>query len=266
MERIAIIAGGGELPVIFARELRKKGIKVIGFAIKDVALPSFDAACDRAHRMSVTEIKKFIFLLITERVRKIALLGKVEKSVIFGQIKKEQEAKDVLDKVKDKMDYSLLDAVTKKFKTFGVDVIDPVKYIPELMPQKGVLTKRAPTPEETEDINFGVAMAKKIAGLDIGQTIIVKEKAIVSVEAMEGTDSTISRASETAGEGFVVVKAARPDQDMRWDIPVVGPETIKRMIENKASALAMKANKMLLVDRDACVSLADAAGISIVVV
>ena len=265
MTRIGLIAGGGELPIIFAKEARKKGVKVIGFAIKEMALPEFDASCDRVHRLSISEIKKFAFLLLAERIKKIVMFGKVDKSVIFKDIHRDEMAKSVLEKSKDKKDYSILDRITHELGKLGVEVINGLEYIPDLLPAKGVLTKRTPSEKEYEDIMFGFKMAKEIARLDIGQTIVVKNKAIVSVEAMEGTDSTIERAARLCGEDFAVIKVSRPDQDMRWDVPVIGPNTVEIIAKNKGKILAIEEKRMFLVEKEACAELADSNDISIVV-
>jgi len=264
-KRIGIIAGAGDLPIFFAKKAKEKGTKVIGFAIEEMASPEFDAACDRTHRLGIGQIKKFILLLFTERIKKIVMLGKVDKSIIYRYMNKDDKAKEMLKESKDKSDYTLLDKFTSELKKIGVDVIDGVEYLKDFLPSKGILTNRKPTDAELEDIKFGIKTAKEVARLDVGQTIIVKNKSIVSVEAMEGTDSTIERAAKICGEGFSVVKVARPMQDMRWDVPVVGVDTIKIIAKNKGSVLAMEEKKMFLVDKETCVELADNKNISIIV-
>jgi DUF1009 family protein len=266
VERIGLIAGKGKLPVIFAKEARKRGVKVIGFAVKEMALPEFDSSCDRAHRLSIKNVKKFLLLLVAERIKKIVMLGKFDKSIIYKDIKKSEEALRVLGESKDKNDYSILDRVTSELGKVGVKVISGLEYMGDFMPEAGVLTKSKPSQAEYEDIKFGFKIAKEIAGLDIGQTVIVKDKSIVSVEAMEGTNRAIKRAALLCGEGFTVVKASRPGQDMRWDVPVIGPETIKLIAENKGKALAIEEKKMFLVEKEASIKLADENNISIVVI
>ncbi|MFH1593406.1 MAG: UDP-2,3-diacylglucosamine diphosphatase LpxI [Candidatus Omnitrophota bacterium] len=265
MDRIGLIAGGGRLPIIFAQEARKRGAKVVGFAIKEMASPEFDSACDRVHWVSIGEFKKCLLLFIVERIRKVAMLGKVDKTIIYSDIKRDYEAASLLKSVKDKNDYTLLDRVTHELSKRGIEVINSTDYLADLLPQKGVLTKRVPTKEEGEDVAFGMKMAKDLARLDIGQTIVVKSKAIVCVEAMEGTDRTIKRAKELCGGGFTVIKVSRPQQDMRWDVPVVGPETLSLIAEHKGKALAIEEKRMFLVDKERCAKIADDNGISIVV-
>jgi len=265
MERIGLIAGGGKLPLIFAEEARKKGVKIIGFAIKGMALPEFDAACDKAHRISIKEIKKFFFLLLVERIRKIVMLGKVDKSVIYGGADASDEHLKRFEKAEDKSDYNLLDKITAEFEKKGIKVIDSIEYLSALLPAKGILTKRHLSEKEREDVSFGFEVAREIARLDIGQTVVVKDKNVVSVEAMEGTDRAIKRAAGICGEGFTVIKVSRPKQDMRWDVPVVGPDTVELIAENKGKVLAIEEKRMFLVEKDACVRIADKSDMSIVI-
>ena len=266
MERIGLIAGGGRLPVIFAKEARKRGVKVIGFAIKEMASPDFDKACDRVHRLGIGHTKKFFFLLLAERIKKIAMLGKVDKSIIYSEVDKDKKALKALDEAKDKNDYSILEKITSEIEKTGVKVISGIEYLSDILPSKGVLTKREPSEKEQEDISFGLERAREIARLDIGQAIVVKDKAVVAVEALEGTDRAIERAAELCGPGFSVIKVSRPEQDMRWDVPVVGPKTISLIAEKKGAALALEEKKMFLLDKDTCAEMANLKGISIVVV
>ena len=260
-----MIAGSGELPLIFAREARKKGVKVIGFAIKDIASPELEGVCDRTHWIGPNQIMKGLFLFTAERIKKIVMLGKIDKSLIYSKIKKDDKALDRFRSSGDKSDYNLLEKSTAELEKRGIKVISASEYLSELLPSKGVLTKRHPSEKEKDDITFGFKIAKEIARLDIGQTIVVKDKSIVSVEAMEGTDKTIKRAAELKIEDFTVVKVSRPQQDMRWDVPVVGPKTIKLIVENKGKTLAIEEKKMFLVEKETCVKLAEENDISIVV-
>ena len=268
MERIGLIAGSGDFPAIFAQEARKKGTKIIAFAMKDITSPDFGKFVDRIHWIDITkfQIQKFIFLLLAERIKKMVMVGKVDKAMIFKKVDGNKEIGEFLKSAKDSRDYSILEEVTHRFAKIGISVIDGLEYLSDLVPSKGVLTKRHPSESEREDIEFGMPIAKEIARLDIGQTITVKNKAIVTVEAMEGTDNTISRARELVGGDFTVIKVARPKQDMRWDVPVAGEDTIRLIAKYGGSVLAIEEKKMFLVDRESCIRLADASNISIVVV
>lgn len=265
MERIGLIAGSGRLPIIFAKKARSQGIKVIGFAIKGMASSDLGDACDRTHWLGPEQIRKFFFLLIAERIKKVAMLGKVDKSIIYGKINKSDKALNSLKNSENKSDYAILERITSEFEKRGIKVINGIEYLSDLLPSKGVLTKRAPTQKEYDDISFGFKAAKEIARTDIGQTIVIKDKSVVSIEAMEGTNRTIERAARLCG-GFVVVKVSRPQQDMRWDVPVVGPETVKLIAENKGKVLAIEEKGMFLVEKEASIEFADKNDISIVVV
>lgn len=268
MERIGLIAGSGDFPAIFAQEARKKGTKIIAFAMKDITSPDFGKFVDRIHWIDITkfQIQKFIFLLLAERIKKMVMVGKVDKAMIFKKVDGNKEIGEFLKSAKDSRDYSILEEVTHRFAKIGISVIDGLEYLSDLVPSKGVLTKRHPSESEREDIEFGMPIAKEIARLDIGQTITVKNKAIVTVEAMEGTDNTISRARELVGGDFTVIKVARPKQDMRWDVPLIGPDTIQAMIDNNARLLAIESGKMFFVEKARTIQLADSNDITIIVV
>ncbi|UCD55147.1 MAG: UDP-2,3-diacylglucosamine diphosphatase LpxI [Candidatus Omnitrophota bacterium] len=264
MEKIALIAGGGRLPIIFAEKARTQGAKIIGIGIKGMASSDLGNFCNRTHWLDPREIKKLFLLFIIERIKKVVMLGKVDKSIIYAKINKNDKTLNILKNSENKSDYAILEKVTSEFEKRGIKVINGIEYLSDLLPSKGVLTKRVPTQKEYDDISFGFKTAKEIARTDIGQTIVIKDKSVVSIEAMEGTDRTIERAAKLC-TGFVVVKVSRPQQDMRWDVPVVGPETIKLIVENKGKVLAMEEKRMFLVEKEASIELADKNDISIVV-
>jgi hypothetical protein len=215
-----------------------------------MASEKLNDVADRIYWVDVTQYKLLIFNLIRERIRNMALLGKVDKKIIYNKNIKDKEVTSDLDKLKDKKDYSILEGVTKHLARFGVRVIDSADYLSHLIPEKGLLTSFQVPREVEEDVLFGREIAKKIADMDIGQTIVVKYKSVVAVEAMEGTNEVIKRANKIAGKGCVMIKVSRSEQDLRWDVPVVGPETMDLLLENGFSALAIESGKMYLVDRE----------------
>ncbi len=263
MKKIGLVAGEGSLPIEFVKSAQEKGDKVVVYAIKGMASHELDNIADRVYWVSVEEIKKFIFLLIKERIRKLALLGKVNKSVVFRRQEKGKEPLPFIGKTNDKADYSLLEDITKKLKMIGVEVIKGTDYLEHLLAEKGILGQTLPDERIKNDIAFGIDVARRMANMDIGQTVIVKDKTIVAVEAMEGTDATIKRAKQLAGEGCVMVKMSRLNQDMRWDIPTVGSNTMLALISNKFSALAIESGKMFLVDKEKTIEMADSEGLVI---
>jgi len=266
MERIGLIAGGGEIPVIFAREARKKGVEVIGFAVKGLASPELKSVCSKVHWLGTNQITKGLLLFVVERIKRIVMLGKIDKAIIYDAAKKNEGELARFKETPDKSDYNILNRVTAELAKRGVEVVDSLGYLSELLPSKGILTKRHLSARENEDVSFGFEIAKEIARFDIGQTIVVKDRSVIAVEAVEGTDNTIKRAAKLGIKEFVVVKVARPRQDMRWDVPVVGSETVKLIAAGGGKVLALEEKKMFLVDKDSCSRLADRNDISIVVV
>jgi DUF1009 family protein len=192
------------------------------------------------------------------------MAGQVKHVKIFSGIVPDMTLLSVLMRLKAKNTDALIAAVADVMLDKGIALLDSTAFLQPLLAQAGVLTKRAPSDDEREWLAFGYHMADAIAGLDIGQTIVVKDRAVVAVEAMEGTDEVIARAGRLAGTGTIVIKVAKPKQDMRFDVPVVGLPTIAAMRDAGASALSLDAGKALIFDGDAFVQAADAAGIAVV--
>lgn len=265
--RIGLVAGEGRLPMVFARVAKTKGDTVIAFGLKGITSPDLERHVDKFHWVPWGSLQKALLLLATERIRKIIMLGKVKKDVLFNNDEAlDKDAKKIFDKIKDKKDYAVLNGIKDFLKKFGVEVIDSTTYLKELIPLLGTITKREPSKEEWADINYGKDIAKAMSGFDIGQTIVVKEKTVIAVEAMEGTDQTIARSGKLMKGGFVVVKVARPDQDMRFDVPLVGLETVKTLADSGGTALALEAGKTLLMDREDVVRFANEKDIAIVII
>ena len=255
------------MPIVFARVAKAKGDTVIAFGLKGITSPDLEQFVDKLHWVPWGSLQKAALLLVTERIRKIIMLGKVKKDILFtstGDL--DENAKKIFDKIKDKKDYAVLNGIKDFLKKFGVEVIDSTTYMKELIPSKGTLTRREPSAEEWDDIYYGKDVAKAMSGFDIGQTIAVREKTVIAVEAMEGTDETIARSGRLVKGPFVVVKVARPDQDMRFDVPLVGLETVKALVDSGAKALALEADKTLLMDREDVIRFANEKDVSIVII
>ena len=257
MAKIGLIAGKGKLPGEFIASAREKGDSVVVFAINGMAEAYLDKEADRIYWLNIGQLGKFSFLLLKERIRRLAFIGKVDKTAMYDKKTHDCQTRRVLDSVRNKKDYSILSEITSRLGRIGIEVIDGRCYLAGLLPEKGILSRKAPDIRVKEDIEFGYGIAKKMAGLDIGQTVIVKDKAVVAVEAMEGTDAAIIRAGSIAGEGCVMVKVSRPDQDMRWDIPTVGPDTMACLSAAGFRALAVESGKMLIVEKEELLRLAD---------
>jgi len=193
------------------------------------------------------------------------MAGQINPLHLFGsKIKRSAQLRELLDSIKDKRADTIFGAIAEKLENNGVILEDSRILLTEHIPEKGVLTKLTPTVGEWEDIRFGYDIAKAIGAVDIGQTVVIKSKTIVAVEAIEGTDATIRRAGYIAGKGCCVIKAAKPKQDMRFDIPLIGLRTIKNLARIKASCLAVESGKTILLDKELCINLADRLGIKIV--
>jgi DUF1009 family protein len=267
--RLGLIAGNGRFPFLIVEAARQLGRPLSVVAIKEEAFPELEAEV-RKHDgsalewISLGQLGAAIKFLKSQNVSEAVMAGQVKHVKIFGDVMPDFTLMSVLMKLTSKNTDSLIAAVADVMKDKGITLIDSTTLLAPMLAGEGVLSSRAPSEEERADIEFGYGMADAIAGLDIGQTIAVKHKAVVAVEAMEGTDETIGRAGSLAGKGFSVVKVAKPNQDMRFDVPVVGLATIQAMRVAGATALSVDAGKTLIFDRDAFFASANEAGIAIV--
>jgi DUF1009 family protein len=265
MKTIGIIAGTGGLPLLVAREARCAGFRVASCGIVGEADRALEEVSDACVWVKLGELGKVIQFFKNDGVSSACLAGKVHKTSLFsGRIRPDFEMIRALAGVKDWKDDSLLRALCGYLKKKGIDILDSTAFLKNSMAEGGSITRSKPSRKEREDIEFGWRLAKELGRLDIGQTVVVKRKAVLALEAIEGTDEAIRRGGKLGGEGAVVVKVAKPDQDMRFDVPVVGPSTLAAMREAKARVLAVEARKTILVGREELVSLADKHGIALV--
>lgn len=259
-----MIAGNGSFPFLVLEGARSRGIEMAVIAIREEASPALERAAKRFHWVSLGELSRAIELLRQEGVKHAVMAGQVKHNKIFSSIKPDWKLAKLLFSLPSKNTDSLIGAVARVLQDEGIELVDSTEFLGPLLPAAGVLTRRAPDASESADIAYGRGVARQIAGLDLGQTVVVRDCACVAVEAMEGTDETIDRAARIAGgQRLVVVKVSKPQQDMRFDVPVVGPKTIDVMRRSNATALALDAGRTLLFDRDDLVREADAAGIAI---
>jgi DUF1009 family protein len=263
--RYAIIAGNGSFPFLVLEAARDQGIHPVVVAIKEEASPQLAEKAPEIHWLSLGEVAKLLELLSAERVEKVVLAGQVKHVQLFSSIKPDGLVEGALGSLQRRNTDALIGAFVKMLEGRGIQVVDSTLFLKPLLPEPGTLTRRAPDAGEQADIAYGREIAKKIAGLDIGQTIVVADRACVAVEAMEGTDAAIERAAALSnGRRLIVVKVSKPDQDMRFDVPVVGPRTIEVMQRSNATALALDAGRTLLFERSRMIAEADEAGIAIV--
>jgi hypothetical protein len=264
-DRYAIIAGNGHFPFLVLEAARDQGIKPLVVAIQEEASPELASAAETVHWVSLGELARLLELLRAERVKKVVLAGQVKHAQLFSAIRPDGLVRYMLRSLQRKNTDALIGAFVHMLEKRGIQVVDSTLFLKPLLPEVGPLTHRAPDPDEAADIAYGRGVAKKIAALDIGQTIVVADRACVAVEAMEGTDATIERAATLSnGRRLVVVKVSKPKQDMRFDVPVVGRKTIQVMRRSNARVLAVDAGKALLFDRQGLIEEANQAAIAVV--
>lgn len=267
MAKIGLVAGSGDIPVIFADRAKARGDTVIALGIKGLTSDELESHVDRMHWFSWGALQKAILVVVTAGIRTIVLLGKIQKSAAFDKgASLDDDARKVLSAAAGKKDYVILQEVEKVLKKIGITIMDPSVYLEDLIPAAGTITKKVPTEKEWLDINYGKDVAKTFAGFDVGQTVVVKDRTVIAVEAVEGTDAAIRRSGELIGGDFVVVKMARPQQDMRFDVPLVGLDTVKAVAAAGGKVLALEAGKTFLCDREDIIKFADDKGISVVAV
>jgi UDP-2,3-diacylglucosamine hydrolase len=259
-----LIAGNGDFPFLVLEGARSRGIEMAVIAIREEASPALEREAKRLHWISLGELSRGIELLHREGVKHAVMAGQVKHNKIFSSIRPDWRLAKLLFSLPAKNTDSLIGAIARVLQEEGIELIDSTKFLGPLLPPEGILTRRSPDQTEAADIDYGRKIARQIAGLDLGQTVVVRDRACVAVEAMEGTDETIERAARiVGGQRLVVVKVSKPRQDMRFDVPVVGTKTIDVMRRSNATALAIDAGRTLLFERDALISAADEAGIAI---
>jgi UDP-2,3-diacylglucosamine hydrolase len=262
-ERLAMIAGNGRFPFLVLEAAREQGLNPIVFAIREEASPELGREASTIHWLSLGEAARFFQLLESERVGRVTLAGQVKHVQLYSSIAPDTVMKDTLDSLDRRNTDALIGVFVKMMEARGIEVVDSTLFLKPLLPAAGVLTARAPDAGESADIEYGREIARQIAGLDIGQTVVVAGRACVAVEAMEGTDAAIERAGGLSnGRRLTVVKVSK--SDMRFDVPVVGLTTIEVMDGANARALAIDAGRTLLFDRRRLIEEANRRGIAIV--
>ena len=267
--RLGLIAGNGRFPFLVLDAARAQGHEVTVIAAREEAFPELEAAAAKAgatfHSVSLGELGKCIKLLKAAGATRAVMAGQVKHTKIFaGGIVPDLTMLSLLVKLTSRNTDGILGAVAAVLADQGIELVDSTSLLTPLLAGPGVLTARAPSSDERRDLEFGCSCADALAGADVGQTLVVKDRAVVAVEAMEGTDAVIARAGQLAGPGTRVIKVAKPNQDMRFDVPVVGIATVEAMRAAGATALSVDAGRTLLIDGPLVVQAADAAGIAIV--
>lgn len=265
---LGVISGAGALPVILAQEARRAGRQVLVISItKDVDERLSSLPNSEFYQIGIGRVRKIIDILVEKDAREVVIIGKVSRDLFFRPMHLDTKAIRILSKLKDKSDSSIFEAIAAEMESAGIKLIDQRLYLERLLPEEGVMTRQKPSKDQWRDIKYGMDLARKIAELGIGQTVVVKDQIPLAVEAIEGTDEAIRRGGKLCYErGAIVAKAARPDQDFRFDVPTIGPDTIDILTESEAAALAIEFRKVFLLEPEETIRKANKAGISVVIV
>lgn len=263
-ERIGLIAGNGRFPIIFAENAKRLGYAISAVAHIGETEPELERYVERIHWIEIGQFNKLIQALKGDGVRQAVMLGGIKKTHVFTTVRPDLRALAVASRLKQLKDDAILREVAIELENEGIQIRESTFGLRGILVEEGSLTKRSPSKKEWEDIRYGWEMALEIGRLDIGQCVVVKDRVVVAVEAVEGTDEAIRRGGVLAREGAVVVKRSKPQQDLRFDLPAVGPTTVEAMSSVKASVLALEADRSVLLDREETLRKAEQAGISIV--
>ncbi len=261
----AVIAGSGSFPIQVAQEAKQQGLRVVVIGLKGWADPSLAHHADIYEELAVGQLSALIQRLKSYQVRRAIMAGKVTKGVLFdSKVQMDGETLGLLSRLKDFSVNSLLGAIAQRLAQDGIALLDSSTFLRDQLCPEGVLSARAPTADEQDDIDVGVSAARQIASLDIGQTVVVKRKVIIAVEAIEGTDAAIQRAGQLVGHGCVVVKMASASQDRRFDLPILGPQTIAVAGAAGVRCVAVEAHTTLLLERPTLLAHANQAQLALV--
>ena len=265
MAKVGLIAGIGNLPVEFMRAAQHEGYEVVVISVVTEGAPELQAEADAYYQISVFKSDTVIKTFLKEGVTDVTMLGKVTKEHLYKKITTIPDMRTIklLNRLRNRKDDTIMLAIVEELEKEGLSVADQTKYMRSLMPSVGVMTNRQPTEVEQLDITFGFTLAKQMGALDIGQTVVVKEQAAMAIEAIEGTDECIKRGGALGREGAVVVKTAKPNQDVRFDVPAVGMKTLESMIAGNCKVLAMEAKRTIFVEQEAVLQKANELGIVI---
>ena len=262
---LAVIAGSGRFPFHVARGAKRQGWSIVALGLQGWVDPALAQEVERFESIEVGQLGQLIERLKAHGVRQAIMAGKVTKEVLLDRRTAfDPESQRLLQGLCDRSVAALLGAIGARLAAEGITLLDSSTFVMDELCPAGVLTSRRPSPAEEADVALGLRVARRLAAFDVGQTVVIKGKVVIAVEALEGTDAAIRRAHTLAGPGLVVVKTASPNQDRRFDLPVVGMDTLEALLEAGASCLAVEAGATLLLDRRAFLEAAEAAGLCVV--
>lgn len=262
--RIGIIAGGGQFPKLFADAARKAGREVVIVAHQGESWPELEGVADRFCWVKLGQLGRIISFFREHGVTETVFLGAITKTRIFKDVWPDLKGLTLWNRIDIRQDDAILRAVAEALEKEGIHVLESTLYLKDLLFPKGVLTRKKPSAEQLEDIRFGWQIARAIGALDIGQCVVVRDRTVLAVEAIEGTDAAIARGGGLGKEKGVVVKVKKPKQDFRFDLPAIGGKTIETMSAVKAAVLAVETGQSLLFDREAVIEAANRVGIVVV--
>jgi hypothetical protein len=261
---IGLIAGEGEIPLLFAKEIRKCGGEVVAIAVSDMYDRNLPKYVKKFYKFPLGEIDRIIRSLQKEELKEVIMLGKVRKNLLFESNKKfDKRASNLLGRLKNRSDPSIMREIILEIEGEGIKVLKQTSYLSHLVVERGLLTQAEPDAVTWDDINFAVKMARAVANFGIGQTVVVKNLVVLSVEGIEGTDDAILRGGKLGGGEVVVAKMAGEEKDERFDLPTIGLYTVEAMIKVKGKALVVEAGKTFLLNRTQVIEKANKAKLSI---
>lgn len=262
---IGLIAGNNQFPFLFARAARDQHYKIVAAGVIGDTSPLLFFFVDNFKYFKVGELSKLFAYFKSQGVTDVIMAGQVNPDNLFNpDVRLDDEFQNIASALRDRKTDTIFGAVADRLQKEGLALLDSTFLLKKYLSPKGTLTKRGPTKLELDDIEFGFGLAKSMGGIDVGQTVVVKEKAIVAIEAMEGTDKAIVRGGSIARAGAVIVKTSKPKQDNRFDVPVIGPKTIEQMVKVQAACLCIEAGKTLIIDYDKVLKKANENNICIV--
>ncbi|HUT51970.1 MAG TPA: UDP-2,3-diacylglucosamine diphosphatase LpxI [bacterium] len=263
--KLGLLAGGGDLPLLIAASARAKGYEVEAFGFEGMMPPGLSEATSAFHEFPFCRLGDILARMEDRGVKKAVTIGSIaQMSVIGGMPRFDDLALEVWKRLPDRRVDTIMRALLELLFQRGIEVLKAVDFLEDRLAPPGAMTGREPNEKERDDISFGFNMAKAVGALDVGQTVVVKNRAVMAVEAVEGTDQAVLRGGDLAKGGAVVVKVAKPGQDLRFDVPVVGMQTLKNMQKAGASVLAVESGMVLMVEKEAMIAFADSAGIALV--
>ncbi len=266
MKKLGLIAGNGKFPLIFAEQAKAEGVSLVAVAHHGETPKEIEKAVDAVTWVYVGELGKIIRTFHQAGIEEAVMAGGIRKVKLFSNFRPDFRGAAFLARLKSREDDQLLRALAEELEREGIRILESTLFLSRIIPSEGILTSRAPTSAQWEDIRLGFEVAKEVGRLGIGQTVVVKNRVILAVEAVEGTDAAIRRGGELGKGGFTVVKVSKPQQDLRFDVPAVGMDTIKLLHELKGAVLAIEAGKTILLEREELLREAERKGIVIAAV